>query len=148
MKIYQFYSDFNDQYNRNIPKNVRDDIHYNNKPVPEKYRGRNLDLFITGIDELLPEDLKHYTSAQIWWSDNRKDWVVDLWYTNNMEKIKLVKEKYYDTIKELNQFPDYTPIHLFAFLIECQFVEYWEGYKEAMDKYTIKTTQKPIGFEE
>lgn len=148
MKIYQFYSDFYDQHNRSIPSEIRDDANYNDKPIPEKYRSRNLDLFITEIDDLLPPDLKHYTAAQIWWSENRNDWRVELWFSSNMEKIKLVKEKYHDSIKELNQFPDYTPIHLFAFLVECQFAEYWEEYRELMEKYGVRTTQKPIRWEE
>lgn len=146
MKIYQFYSDFNDQYNKNIPKEIRDDVHYDDKPIPQKYRSKNLDLFITGVDELLPDDLKHYTAAQIWWSDNNNGWRAVLWFSDNMEEIKLVKEKYYDSIKELDQFPDYTPIHLFAFLTECQFAEYWEEYKELMEKYSVRTTQAPIGW--
>jgi len=144
VKIYQFYSDFNDQYNNNIPSEIRDNANYYGKPIPEKYRDKNLDLFITDIDQFLPEDLKHYKAAQIWWSDNRKDWKVELIYSNNMEEIKLVKEKYYDTIKELNKFPEYTPINLFAFLISCVFAEYWEEYKELIYKYKVNTSNKPM----
>jgi len=140
MKIYQFYSDYNDSHNVNMPDKIRD----NDKPIPEKYRSKKLDLFITGIDELLTPYLNHYTAAQIWWSESKKDWRVYLLYSSDIKEIKLVKEKYYDTIKELDEFPHYMPNNLFSFLVECQFTEDWNDYKKLMNKYSVSYQTKAL----
>jgi len=49
MKIYEFYSDWNDKYRRDIPDEIKNGVEYYDDVMPKKYRSHINDIFITGV---------------------------------------------------------------------------------------------------
>lgn len=107
IKIYTFYSDFNEKYSSKIPKEIAYGTDMG-KPIPEKYRNKRLDVFIEGLDKYSPNFMR-LNSAQIWYSEKRNEWKLDYRENKIVHDKHLVKDIYKDTIKEVSTFPSYMP---------------------------------------
>lgn len=146
MKIYQFYSDFNDRYNfKQIPRDVLDDVD-RGKTMPEEYRDGRYDIFITDIGDWAPS-LYGWQGAQIWYNKNKDGWKLDFWWSDDLDEIALVSKKYKDTIRVLEKFPSYIPSWPLHAIIALG----WESVekniyniRKLIDYYNININKKGI----
>ncbi len=136
MKIYQFYSDYNDSWNSDIHQDIRWKVSTSNAPMPEKYRSPELDLWITDFGPM-PEYITQFKAIQIWYSKKSNQWKIEFYGTDDPDKIRLVKEKYLDTFKQINKWPDFVPQDVLYFLIKIHFVDYDE-YRKLNEQYNVK----------
>jgi len=145
MKIYQFYSDYNDEHDyKRIPKDILFDVQMSSLPIPEKYRSKELDLFITDFGPM-PNDLPQFKSFQVWYSKKTNLWKTDFYWSDNINELKLIKEKYLDTFKQIEEWPSFVPQDPLRFLVQLHFV-YYDDYITLREQYNTKFHSKPHGF--
>lgn len=146
MKIYQFYSDFNDRYNfKQIPRDVLDVVD-RGAPMPEQYRDKRYDIFITGIGDWAPA-MYEWEGAQIWYNKNKDEWKLDFWWTDNLNEVSIVSKKYKDTIRVLDKFPSYMPDWPLKAIISLGWVAAERDYRKIrslVGYYNININKKGI----
>lgn len=130
MKIYQFYSEWNDKHNPKASSRIRFDY---NQPIPEKYRSHILDIVIVSKKSLLPKDIAQRRVIQIWYSIIHDKWRINFYPDEAFNSI--ADDKYKNTFKEIKDLPNYVPNDIFKLLIEMSFEPYYERKKELLEKY-------------